>query len=58
MRARLLDGSIKVVADDWPNFLYDEDMYDPNELDKGLLRGYFLLRVRAFFLCGSLAECT
>jgi hypothetical protein len=45
MRAKFLDGTIKVVADDWPAFLYDESMYDPEEIDKGLLRGYFLLRV-------------
>jgi hypothetical protein len=45
MRAKFLDGTIKIVANDWPAFLYDESMYDPEEIDKGLLRGYFLLRV-------------
>jgi hypothetical protein len=51
MRAKFLDGSIEVVANDWPNFLYEESVYDPNEIDKGLLRGYFLLRVRVFSFC-------
>jgi hypothetical protein len=45
MRAKFLDGTIKIVADDWPSFLYEEGVYDPNEIDKGLLRGHFLLRV-------------
>jgi hypothetical protein len=40
-----MDGTIKVVADDWPAFLYEVGTYDPDELDKGLLRGHFLLRV-------------
>jgi len=57
MRAKFLDGSIQVTANDWPNFLYEEDVYDPDELDKGLLQGYFLLRVCPFSPCFSLAKC-
>jgi len=34
-----------MVADDWCTFLYEDGVYDEDELDKGLLRGYFLLRV-------------
>ena len=56
MQAKFLDGSIWVIADDWPNFLYEEGAYDPNELNKGLLRGYFLLCVCSFFLYLSLAK--
>ena len=58
MRARFLDGTIKVVAEDWPNFLYEHGVYDPNEIDKGLLRGHFLLRVSIFLPCFSVAEHT
>ena len=39
------DGTIKVTAGDWPTFLYNEQEYDPKEKDKGLLRGYLLVRV-------------
>ncbi|KAA1479988.1 hypothetical protein DENSPDRAFT_789791, partial [Dentipellis sp. KUC8613] len=28
-----------------PSFLYEQNVYDPLALDKGLCRGYFLLRV-------------
>jgi|ERR1700722_2379895 hypothetical protein len=47
---KLLDGRIKMLADDWCTFLYEDGVYDESELDKGLLRGYFLLRVRLDFL--------
>jgi hypothetical protein len=46
---KLRDGRIKMLADDWCNFLYEDGVYDEDELDKGLLRGYFLLRVRFYF---------
>jgi len=52
MRLKFLDGTIKIVAEDWPSFLYEQDLYDPNEIDKGLLRGYFLLRVCVFTFRG------
>jgi len=43
---QLKDGTVKIFTGDWPTFLYDEDIeYDPEEKDKGLLRGYLLLRV-------------
>ena len=35
----------KVSDDDWPSFLYPEDNYDLGAIDKGLLRGPFLLSV-------------
>jgi hypothetical protein len=49
-RTQVLDGTIKVIADDWPTFLYEEGVYDPGEIDKGLLRGHFLLRVSRLFI--------
>jgi hypothetical protein len=41
------DGRIKIRANHFPTFLYDEspEGYDPREIDKGLCRGYLLLRV-------------
>lgn len=45
---RLRDGTFPVYADQWPAFLYDSSNdfeYDPDNLDHGLLRGYFLERV-------------
>lgn len=42
------DGKIKITGSTYPTFMYDEDavtVYDPKEIDKGLCRGYFILRV-------------
>jgi hypothetical protein len=45
------DGKIKIKTAHYPTFLYDEAVdYDPNEIDKGLCRGHFLLRVSRGFL--------
>jgi hypothetical protein len=42
------DGKIKIKASHYPTFMYDEDTeYDPLEIDKGLCRGHFLIRVSA-----------
>jgi len=40
-------GRITITAADWPAFLYDNEAnsYSADEIDKGLLRGHFLLRV-------------
>jgi len=51
VRDEVANGTIPIVAEDWPTFLYEDNVYDPNELDKGLLRGYFLLRVSFLFNC-------
>jgi hypothetical protein len=40
------NGRLVITHDDWPSFLYPEDMYDPDALDEHLLRGPFLLSVR------------
>jgi hypothetical protein len=45
VQTKLITGAINVTADEWPHFLYDNDEYDSEEVDKGLLCGYLLLRV-------------
>jgi hypothetical protein len=42
----LQEGTLQMTGAEWPTFLYDEALYDPEEPDKGLLRGYLLVRVR------------
>ena len=32
-------------AGDWPSFMYEENDYNPGDLEKGLLRGYTIVRV-------------
>ena len=38
--------AIEIAADELPTFLYDENMYDEEDPDVGLLRGQLLLKVR------------
>ena len=48
---QLRDSTFPVYTDQWPSFLYDsadDFKYDPNNLDHGLLWGYFLERVPHF----------
>ncbi|GBE82985.1 hypothetical protein SCP_0500280 [Sparassis crispa] len=40
---QVCDGEIDVASDEFPSFLYDQDLYDPDELDAGLLKGPVLL---------------
>ena len=44
----LLNGTISATANQWPHFLFENDEYDPENLDQGLLRGYVLVRVRTW----------
>jgi hypothetical protein len=44
--ARVQDGKMKIRTKHWPSFLYDERGYDMNDRERGLFKGYFLLRVR------------
>ncbi|KAF8881882.1 hypothetical protein BD779DRAFT_1445162 [Infundibulicybe gibba] len=37
---------------DYASWMYDVEMYDPEEIDKGLLRGYFLLRAYRHIFSG------
>jgi hypothetical protein len=39
------NGTQLITHKSWPLFLYPEDGYDPDEIDKNLLRGPFLLAV-------------
>jgi hypothetical protein len=39
------DGQIKIKAAAWPSFMYDLDEFDVRRAEKGLCRGYFLVRV-------------
>ncbi|KAL6308746.1 hypothetical protein BKA93DRAFT_822043 [Sparassis latifolia] len=40
---QVCDGEIDVTSDEFPLFLYDQDLYDPDELDAELLKGPVLL---------------
>ena len=44
------DGTVAIVAEDWLTFLYEVGVYDPKEINKGLLKGTFLLRVSHFLM--------
>jgi len=50
--SKLRDGCVSVNDEDWPSFLYEDGIYDPETIDEGLFRGYFLLRVSVWFCCG------
>jgi hypothetical protein len=43
-------SSFIITHDNWPSFLYLEDKYDPDAIDKHLLQGGFLLSVRNSYL--------
>lgn len=40
--AKIQDGRIPVIAQDYPSFLFSE--YNENDIAEGLLQGYFLVR--------------
>jgi hypothetical protein len=42
---KVLNGTIAVLHDDWPSYLYPEDGYDPDAIDQNLLQGPFLVMV-------------
>ncbi|KAJ7112617.1 hypothetical protein C8R44DRAFT_882381 [Mycena epipterygia] len=42
---RIVANHIELTANDLPSFFYAEGSFDPDDLDKGLLRGEFMLRV-------------
>jgi hypothetical protein len=47
------DGSIQLTDEDFPSFLYDTDtVYDPDNEDLGLFRGYLLVRVYRHIFTG------
>jgi hypothetical protein len=47
-RARVDRGEITIGADEWPTFLYDEDVYDPKKEWIGLFLGETFVRVSLF----------
>ncbi|SJL13965.1 uncharacterized protein ARMOST_17417 [Armillaria ostoyae] len=49
----LANGKVKVIASEWPSFLYDQDLYDPEDEEIGLLKGYLLLRVYLHIFCSN-----
>ncbi|KAI0056518.1 hypothetical protein BV25DRAFT_1920956 [Artomyces pyxidatus] len=51
-RAKMLNGEIAVTGKALPAFLYDEDMYDPDDMMAGLLRGYYLKRCAKHIFTG------
>jgi hypothetical protein len=46
MLSKLQDGRIIFQPGDWSTCLYDEGQFDPENPDKGLMRGHYILRVR------------
>ena len=46
MVEKIRDQEIPASSREWPSFLYDaKQPWDPDDINKGLLRGHFLLRV-------------
>jgi hypothetical protein len=55
---RLCDGLIQVNDEDWPSFLYENGDFDPEAIDKGLFKGYFLVRVSpTYYFIFDTAHC-
>jgi hypothetical protein len=48
--AKVHNGDVEIMHDDWPTFLYLEDGYDPDVIDHTLLQGPFLLAVSPWSL--------
>jgi hypothetical protein len=50
---RVEDGSIQITEEFFPSFLYEKDMlYDEDNDDLGLFRGYLLIRVYRHIFTG------
>ena len=45
-KAKLQSGEMEIPGDQWPTFLYANNMYDPEDPWKGLLRSSILVCVR------------
>jgi len=50
------NGNRAITHKTWPSFLYPEDAYNPDALDKGLLRGPFLVSVSLSIICIRIAN--
>ena len=44
--SKVEEGTIRIRASQWPAFLYDHTLFDPDNEESGLFKGYLLLRVR------------
>ncbi|KIL55701.1 hypothetical protein M378DRAFT_90490, partial [Amanita muscaria Koide BX008] len=50
---RLTNGIVTLDTFDWATFLYNKNLpYDPNEKDKGLFQGAFLVKIYIHLFCG------
>jgi hypothetical protein len=50
---RVEDGTIRITDEDFPSFLYENDsVYDPENEDAGLFRGFLLVRVYRHIFTG------
>ncbi|KAK0438852.1 uncharacterized protein EV420DRAFT_1651270 [Desarmillaria tabescens] len=49
----LANGKVKVMASEWPSFLYDQTLYDPLDNEAGFMKGYLLLRVFLHIFCSN-----
>ena len=45
---KLKDNDIKVLAINWPTFMYQDYTCDPNDHEKGLCRGHLVVSVSRF----------
>ncbi|TCD61407.1 hypothetical protein EIP91_008511 [Steccherinum ochraceum] len=54
---KVLELELQILADDYPSFLYDESLYDPEDPSQGLLRGYFLLACFRHVFTGGRTAC-
>jgi hypothetical protein len=51
---QILEASLVVTHNDWPSFLFPNDLYDPNNIDEYLLRSPFMLAVCVLSAIGFL----
>ncbi|KAK0473867.1 hypothetical protein IW261DRAFT_1569233 [Armillaria novae-zelandiae] len=50
---QLANGDIQPTASEWPSFMYDQDLYDKNNMFSGLMQGYLLVLRHIFFSNGD-----
>ncbi|KAJ6552937.1 hypothetical protein B0H19DRAFT_1263374 [Mycena capillaripes] len=55
---RIVSGNVELKAADLPSFLWADGSYDPDNWDRGLLRGDLLLRTVRHIWTGPSSACT
>lgn len=45
IKQKLQSGEIAISGDQWPRFLYTNEVYDPDDPWNGLLRSHLLINV-------------